>query len=115
MPARRGRFGASLTPFGGGVLNLDAVYRVDEALMPSDGAPGTPPPRQYGGSPSSPWDQNLPIVGQPAVPETVAAEPLPAWQPNLATVKGVMTDEEAALARREALRRRRLRALRATS
>lgn len=85
MPARRGRFSATLSPFGGGVLNLDDAYRIEPlTATPSAPMPGAPPPREYGGGSASPWDQRLPVVGQTPVPESALGgepEPLPSWSP----------------------------------
>lgn len=82
MAARRGAFGASLQPFGGGTLNLDAAYEIgDLTPTPNAPTPGAPPPREYAGSGGSPWNQQLPIVGQTPVPNTEAGAPLPSWSP----------------------------------
>lgn len=41
--SRRGAFRASLSPFGGGKLNLDDAYRVAEPAEPPPAAPPPPP------------------------------------------------------------------------
>jgi len=99
MPARRGGFSASLSPFGGGILNLDAAYAIG-ALTPTPDPPVPAPPPQE--------PHAIPVVGTTPVPPAVIAapEPLPAWRPA--------TPEELAdlEARKELQRRQRLRARR---
>lgn len=83
MPARSGRFGVSLTPFGGGVLSLDAVYAIGSlSATPDPPAPAPPPPIDTA-PPSGIENLPIPIVGPTPVPPGVMGEPAPlkAWEP----------------------------------
>ena len=75
MPARRGSFGASLTPFGGGTLNLEAVYAIGD-LTPTPDPPTPAPP------PQAPYE--IPVVGTTPVPPSAVQEPatIPSWSPS---------------------------------
>jgi hypothetical protein len=75
MPARRGSFSASLTPFGGGVLDLDAAYAIS-SLQPTPDPPTPAPPPQH--------PNEIPIVGTTPVPPSVLTAPaeMRAWEPS---------------------------------
>ncbi|MBI3977817.1 MAG: hypothetical protein HY331_06500 [Chloroflexi bacterium] len=76
MTARSGRFSASLTPFGGGMLDLDAAYAIGN-LTPTPDAPhpAAPPPVSH--------PHEIPVVGQTPIPPSAVTAPaaLPAWHP----------------------------------